>query len=151
MPSTNPHARNLRKGRWSQSGHIYVVTFVTDKRINWFNDLYLARAVIKCLNKCADTETLAYVVMPDHVHWMIQITGHKELSAIVQASKSSSAHAVNRLAKRKGKVWQPGFHDQGIRNEKALRDIARYIVANPVRAGMVKSVKDYSFWDAVWL
>ena len=151
MPKATPHTRNLRKGRWSKPSHIYVVTFVTDNRINWFEDLYLARAVIKCLNKCPDTQTLAFVVMPNHVHWMIQISGERTLAKIVQASKSSSAHAINRLAKRKGKIWQPGFHDHAVRNEKALREIARYLVANPLRAKLVRSVKDYPFWDAIWI
>ena len=34
---------------------------------------------------------------------------------------------------------------------KLLRDVARYIVANPLRAGLVERVGDYPYWDAVWL
>jgi hypothetical protein len=38
-----------------------------------------------------------------------------------------------------------------VRAEEDLRDAARYIVANPVRAGLCTHVKDYPLWDAVWL
>jgi hypothetical protein len=37
-----------------------------------------------------------------------------------------------------------------IRREEDLVSIARYIVANPLRAGIVKSVREYPHWDAVW-
>ncbi|MCF6281296.1 MAG: hypothetical protein L3J28_03650 [Candidatus Polarisedimenticolaceae bacterium] len=43
------------------------------------------------------------------------------------------------------------LHDRAIRKEEDLVAIARYIVANPLRAGLVKSIKDYPHWDCVWL
>ena len=36
-------------------------------------------------------------------------------------------------------------------SDEDLVAVARYIVANPVRAGLVKNVRDYPHWDAVWL
>jgi putative transposase len=38
-----------------------------------------------------------------------------------------------------------------LRNEESVIDAARYIIANPLRAGLVKRVGDYPLWDAVWL
>jgi hypothetical protein len=32
-----------------------------------------------------------------------------------------------------------------------LQSVARYIVANPVRAGLVRRVQDYPLWDALWV
>jgi putative transposase len=48
-------------------------------------------------------------------------------------------------------VWQRGFYDRAIRKEEDLLAVARYIVANPLRAGLVSQLSDYPFWDAVWL
>ncbi len=48
-------------------------------------------------------------------------------------------------------MWQKGFHDHAIREEEDLRAVARYVVANPVRAGLVQSVRDYPHWDARWV
>lgn len=95
-------------------------------------------------------DSLAWVVMPDHIHWLLQLNSHS-LSRIVQRVKSKSAIAINRAKGCSGPFWQSGFHDINVRTEDSLVGFARYIVANPVRAGLVKSVRDYPLWDAVWL
>lgn len=48
-------------------------------------------------------------------------------------------------------VWGRGFHDRALRREENLRAVARYIVANPLRAGLVGNVLDYPYWNCVWL
>lgn len=50
-----------------------------------------------------------------------------------------------------GGLWQPGFHDRAIRRQQDVRKAARYIVANPLRAGLVTDVLKYPYWDAVWM
>ena len=89
--------------------------------------------------------------MPDHVHWLFQLVGQRELSALVKYVKSISARDINRLRGGKGRVWQAGYHDHAVRKEQSLVAIARYIILNPVRAGLVKRVGDYPYWDAVWV
>jgi putative transposase len=48
-------------------------------------------------------------------------------------------------------IWQSSFHDRALRSEAELKPAARYVIANPVRAGLVASVRDYPFWNAAWL
>ena len=48
-------------------------------------------------------------------------------------------------------LWQAGFHDRALRAEVDVRAAARYLVANPLRAGLVVSVGDYPYWNAIWL
>jgi REP element-mobilizing transposase RayT len=69
----------------------------------------------------------------------------------MQQLKSRTAIALNRSTGRSGTVWQSGFHDHALRREEDLKATARYLVANPLRAGLVKSLRDYPFWNAVWL
>jgi len=89
--------------------------------------------------------------MPDHVHWLLELKDGYALSQVVQECKSISAHDINKALNRRGKVWQAGFHDHALRTEESVVDAARYIVANPVRAGLCERAEDYSHWDAVWL
>ena len=42
-------------------------------------------------------------------------------------------------------------YDHVLRNDEDVRATARYIVADPLRAGLVDSIGDYPLWDAVWL
>ena len=78
-----------------------------------------------------------YVVMPDHVHMMIEIEkvideGGRPMvaptiSRVVQQFKGS-------VTKRAGKaVWQKLFYDHVIRNEDDYREHVKYILENPKR------------------
>ena len=151
MSHKNPSSQILRKGRVSLQNQIYLVTFVTEGRKNRFTDFQCARLMIRSLKNSRHTKTLAFVVMPDHVHWLIQMLDETSLSKVLQTIKSVSAHQLNHCLKRKGRFWQDGFHDHALRKEEVVIDAARYIIANPKRAGLVRSVRDYAHWDAVWV
>ncbi|NOQ79017.1 MAG: transposase [Gammaproteobacteria bacterium] len=144
----------LLKGRYSKKQHIYHVTFCTDKRKQWFNNLYCGRILvqqIKKLHEQRDVNSLAWVIMPDHVHWLFQLENTIPLSTVIKKVKAKSSIEINKLMHHKGSIWQRGFYDHALRNEDNVRQIARYIVANPLRAGIVKNIGDYSLWDAIWL
>ena len=170
-PTRKPHGADLRKGRYSEQGRIYLITTVTEGRARVFDDLWCARLLIKEL-MVADglgwSITWAFVVMPDHLHWLVGLGGmpadppasespasgllRVDLSPLVLRVKSCSAIAINRFTGQKGRqVWQKGFHDHALRQEEDLKNVARYVIANPVRAGLVASVRDYPHWDARWL
>ena len=151
MQSKNHSGHALRKGRASLQNQIYLVTFVTEGRRRRFTDFQCARLMIRSLKNCRQAKTMAFVVMPDHVHWLVQLLDEASLSQVLQAVKSASAYRINHYMKRKGKFWQKGFHDHALRKEEAVIDAARYIVANPLRAGLVGNVREYSHWDAIWI
>jgi REP element-mobilizing transposase RayT len=94
---------------------------------------------------------MAWVLMPDHVHWMLQLGESMGLGEAVNRLKSASARRLNRRMGQQGTIWARAFHDRALRREDDLKVMARYLVANPVRAGLVERVGDYPFWDAVWL
>jgi putative transposase len=89
--------------------------------------------------------------MPDHLHWLLQLHAGHSLSAVVRSVKGSSASEINRTRAVRGPVWEVGFHDHAVRREEDLQNLARYVVCNPLRAGLVRRVNDYPFWDAIWL
>lgn len=148
---TTPGSKALRVGRVSEANRAYLVTFVTDGRVRRFEDLYLARIVCRALNQTRRQGTLCYVVMPDHVHWLIILNEGVSLSRVVQFAKAYSAHHINKRLARRGRVWQAGFHDHALRRAEDLVQVARYVVANPVRAGLCDSIAAYPHWDAVWI
>ncbi|BAP41143.1 transposase [Pseudomonas sp. 21LCFQ010] len=144
---------SLRRGRVSISGQVYLVTTVTLGRSRLFNDWRLGRLVVAELRHAQDlglVRSLAWVVMPDHLHWMFELRSGT-LTQVMRRVKSRSAIALNRAIGGQGCLWQEGFHDKALRREEELLDTARYIIANPLRAGLVRTVSDYPLWDAVWL
>ena len=148
MDITKPHAHRLRSGRYSQAGQIYMVTVITAERQRIFDDFSAARVLIQILKAESDKQrasTLAFVVMPDHLHWLMQLGETTELAQSVRGIKSITTHRLGR------QVWQRGYHDHAVRREEDIKALARYVVANPVRAGLSVSVGAYSHWDAAWL
>lgn len=152
MPKIH-HARRLRTGRYSAPGQVYLITTVVRNREPVFTDHRRGRLVVDAL-RTAEQEglaiSLAWVVMPDHLHWLFELKD-STLPYLMARTKSRITLALNRAIGREGPLWQHGFHDRALRREEDLQAVARYIVANPLRTGLVKKIGDYSLWDAVWL
>ncbi len=85
---------------------------------------------------------LAWVVMPNHVHALIEIS-QTPLAEILHGWKSYTGKAANRLLKRTGDFWQPEYFDRYIRDEEHLAKAVRYIENNPVKAGLAKSPEEW--------
>ena len=60
-------------------------------------------------------------------------------------------HEQIRTIKHQQRLWQKGFYDHQIRDEDDLLSNARYIIANPLRAGLVKDIACYPFWDSTFM
>lgn len=148
-----PHSARLRAGRFSEPQRIYLLTATTEGRETLFTDFAIGRLVVAELKAAQQeglAESLAWVLMPDHLHWLIALQ-HGSLSDLMRRIKGRSAKRINELTKRQGKLWQDGFHDRALRREEDILPAARYIVANPLRAGLVNRAGDYPLWDSVWL
>ena len=143
-----PHGKNLRKGRVSLPNHAYLVTIVAASRKHFFTSFAAARVAVQCFHDTdvvRHAQTLAFVVMPDHVHWLLQLEKNGSLSETIRLYKAKVSLILRQ------RIWQRGFHDHVLRDDEDLRGVARYIIANPLRSGLVKSVGEYPHWDAIWL
>ena len=89
--------------------------------------------------------------MPDHYHVLLQLGERTSLQAVMKRANLILALTVNKTAERQGAVWQSAYHDHAVRKEECVESVARYLVANPLRAGLVSDIRQYPFWDAVWL
>ncbi|MDJ0813832.1 MAG: transposase [Woeseiaceae bacterium] len=146
--------RLTRVGRFNEVNRVYHVNTATLNREPLFARLRFARCVVRAMmqeQQAGGSTTLAFVVMPDHLHWLVQVNSQRVLSESVCVVKSCAARQINALRGSLRRVWQRGFYDRAVRGEEDLVDIARYIIANPVRAGLVRSVRDFPNWDAIWL
>lgn len=104
-----------------------------------------------------NVESLAFVVMPDHLHWLLVLQGNRTLSDLMRSIKGRSANLISKKGRQAGlpvgvgNLWQDGFHDHALRQEEDVKSVARYVVANPLRAGLVSKIGDYPLWDAKWV
>ncbi|MDI3353925.1 transposase [Pseudomonas sp. UYIF39] len=148
-----PAAHRLRVGRYAEASRIYLLTTNTLNRTPVFKDFALGRLVVDQFRNAQNlglANSLAWVVMPDHFHWLIELQ-QGSLSELMQKTKSMSTKAVKQRTGRNASLWQRGFHDRALRREEDLVKVARYVVANPLRAGLVEKLGDYPLWDAIWV
>ena len=106
---------------------------------------------MKNLTDQHEIESITWVIMPDHLHWLFQLTSDNGLSKVIQTLKGRSSRAINKDNPNIGFTWQRGFHDHAIRTVESLLAVSRYIVANPLRAGLADNIGDYPLWDSVYL
>ena len=143
----------LRKARISESGRIYLLTAVTEQRQPVFTDWRLGRLLVDQLRQADEAATvtsMAWVVMPDHLHWLVEL--HRgTLAELMCRIKSRSSRSINLLRGDQGRLWQRGYYDRALRREEDIKGAARYIVMNPLRARLVERVGDYPLWDAIWV
>ena len=137
---------DLRIGRLSEPGREYLVTTVVAGRRPVFTDLCPARAFIRVLRGTQEAGLgtwLAWVLMPDHFHGLVSLAEGADLAALMRELKGASARELNERLGRRGSFWQPSFYDHALRNEEDRLAVARYIVANPLRAGLVRRLGNY--------
>jgi REP-associated tyrosine transposase len=113
--------------------------FRDDRDRLWFLE-HLEEAV-----RCFRWILTAYVLMSNHVHLLLQLTEDATLSAGMQWLNGTYARAFNWRHRRAGHLFQGRFHAPIIEKETYFLNVARYVVLNPVRAGMVADAGDYAW------
>ena len=129
-----------------------MLTSVCLGRVPHFASFGAARAVCSVfVNRTSwgGSRPLAWVVMPDHWHALVELADDVSLAALVRGLNSRAARAANAANGRQGRVFCPAFHDRALRAEDDILHCARYIAMNPVRAGLARSVGDYPFWHSI--
>jgi len=83
-----------------------------------------------------------YCLMPNHYHATLQPT-RPNLSEAVRRLNGSYALWWNKRHDRVGHVFQGRFRDQIVDRDSYLLTLTRYVVMNPVRAGLVAEPGDW--------
>lgn len=89
-----------------------------------------------------DLEIYAYVLMPNHVHWLIK-TGFTPLSEIMHRMHSTYARWFNHRHERVGHLFQARYKSIVCAADSYLLVLARYIHLNPIRAGLADKLHHY--------
>jgi REP element-mobilizing transposase RayT len=91
---------------------------------------------------------IAWVVMPNHIHFLAVPFENIELSEITHSIKSYTVKEANKVLNRNGKFWQAESFDRYIRNYEHFVKMIDYIENNPVKAGLCKSFRDWPLSSA---
>lgn len=141
--------RDATRHRVSTRGQDYFITCCTQSRHPYFQNFRQARQLAATFQQMEQQAILTFqcwVIMPDHIHLLVTLTGDKTLSQAIATLKVTHNRQANRTVK-----WQQGFYERTLRREEDRKKIARYIIANPIRAGLTNSVRNYPHWDCIYI
>jgi putative transposase len=136
----------LRNFDYRNPGPYHIILGTLHKR-RLLADSQLAERLITLLEEeaiAAGALVYAYCLMPDHVHILLSPGPDQNIIRLIQRFKSRATRIHRQLGKE-GPLWQRGFYDHILRREEGIKEVARYILANPVRKGLAPSVVDYPF------
>ena len=123
------------------------VTMATKGKQAIFSQRNLAEdfvALLKTMCKENDIPLYAYCVMPDHVHFLLSASKTKGIIEFVREIKSRSTKLAWQHGCQ-GTIWQRSFYDHFLRRDEDCMLVAKYIIGNPVRKGLVEHWEDYPF------
>jgi putative transposase len=140
-----------------------------ESNVVWLKDERVAELVADSL-KYRDGKVYhlkAFCIMSNHVHVVFKplldekslkeiqgsnplkfVSSIPTLGAIMQSLKGYTAHEANKILNRTGQFWEEESYDHEVRNDEELSRIVKYVLNNPVKAGLVKDWRD---WQWNWL
>jgi putative transposase len=131
-------------------GHRHFLTICTKDRRDHFSDPSVVALTVAQFLQTATVESfeiLAYCFMPDHLHAVAEgLTANADLRRFVRLAKQRTGCLFARAHRER--LWQESFLDRTLRREDALADVIRYVINNPVRAGLVETPADYPYWGS---
>lgn len=156
---------------YDDASQYYFITSKTYRNAAILNDTKINMVVLQCIQYQVREKFInlyAWVIVPDHIHILVEVIGKKNISQVMHDLKSYAAHKISPLIlqRRQGfhalsgnaesrsveasaagrkyvKIWQTSFHDHIIRDQRDLHNHIDYIHYNPVKHNYVSKPEDW--------
>jgi putative transposase len=125
----------------------YFLTFCTHQRRHVFvtsDRVELVRAQILRAATDQHFALLAYCFMPDHAHLLVEgLADDADCRRLIARAKQTSGFHYQKMFG--ARLWQRYGFERTLRRGESALSVGKYILENPVRAGLAKSVEEYPF------
>jgi putative transposase len=130
----------------------YFITILTKDHDAHFKEAEVVSCLINLLLETVKSErfdVLGYCFMPDHLHLLIMGMDDKSnLKRFISLFKQKSGYWFKKNYSEN--LWHISYYDHVLRKEESIEGVARYILDNPVRKGLVSDYKEYPFSWSFW-
>jgi putative transposase len=129
--------------RFQEAESLHFVTFSCFHRLALLNETEAKKTVEMVLEQVRarhQARVYAYVLMPEHVHLLVNEPPRIVLAQLLKAFKQITSR---RLRGGREKFWQDRYYDSNLYGRKALSEVIRYIHRNPVKRGLVEKPEDW--------
>jgi putative transposase len=131
--------------RFQQAESLHFITFSCFHRLPYLSEptsKYVLETILEETRSRHSARIYAYVLMPEHVHVLINEPPGLPLDQWVKSLKQT---ASRKLKGSRTHFWQKRYWDGNIRGEDARSEVIRYIHRNPVKRGLVEHAQDYTW------
>ena len=136
---------------YTSTGYYFITICCKDKK-PYFNDYRYSELVWRVLSKRFNTDLTALVLMPDHLHLIIESSGNGEsLGETIMNIKREIWLGLRKQKLSSKSIFQRNYYEHVIRNEMDLREKIDYMMANPVRRGLAESVSEWRWSWHKWM
>ena len=127
--------------RLHQTGNFHFLTFSCHHRLPYLNtpearDLF--ESALEEIRRRYNLLVAGYVVMPEHVHLLVNEPRRGSLARTIQALKLSVS-----VRHTERPFWLPRYYDFNVQNEEKRVEKLRYMHRNPVVRGLVRKPEDW--------
>lgn len=139
-----------RKPRIVLPGYFHHVTQRGSRRQQVFFEDPDREYYLELLDKYSkkhDVQVLCYCLMSNHVHLGLVPATSTGLSEVLKPLHMRYAQRINSKMGWAGHLWQARFYSSPV-EDQSIERVVRYILLNPVRAGMVAQAEDYPWSNA---
>jgi putative transposase len=130
---------------WTLENAIYFITFCASNVVLDESEQQIVLEHIKNGNE-KFYDCYAAIVMPDHVHLLLQTKKEYNLSRVMHGIKGVSAHKINQHRGTKGQIWQNESYDRIERNGKEFDVRLKYMFNNPLKKRLTDDPLNYVGW-----
>ena len=140
-PYHPPHNQRLTPELYTCSDRVYFITIRAYMHQSPFTQDDLNELILDILREEQERQNcvvFTYCLMPDHLHFLV--SPRQDGISVLTFTNQYKGKTTNRswTIGWRGKLWQPRYYDHIVRAEESLFAIAEYILANPVRKGLVE-------------
>lgn len=132
--------------RFNQEGHIHFITTSCYHRKPFFSKPWTRKIVIDAIDQTRIKKKflfIGYVIMPEHVHFLVVPNLGETISNTVKSIKWNTSICLLRELRKRGMeekiLWQSRFYDFNIITQKKLYEKLEYCHKNPVTRNLVQS------------
>ena len=122
---------------------VTVATYQQQQAFTDATDVDRYRAMLEDAARKTRFKLLAYCFMPDHLHLLAEGSEATDLAQLMKTFKQTSSYDYRRRVGRP--LWQRSYYDRVLRGSDELQRAIKYILGNPVRAGLADSLRAYPF------
>ena len=129
--------------RFQKAESLHFITFSCFHRLPLLSEpgaMGMFEAVLEATRVRHQARVYAYVLMPEHIHLLLNEPPQILLAQFLKAVKQVTSR---KLRGTRQKFWQDRYYDSSVRGEKDRSQVIRYIHRNPVARGMVAKPEDW--------